>query len=74
MTALASLLADEQQHQNWLDYMSTMSCIIANATSRSKKRIPTLQELTKRSSAEPQQTGQEIFDGVIRAALGGDKE
>lgn len=69
--ALAALLAEDQRMQNWRDYMASMSCIIANKVARGKKRIPMLSELEKQSSGEPVQTGQEIFDGVITAALGG---
>lgn len=68
MQCLAALAEEEAEQSAWRIYMADMSRAVIHGMSRGKSTAPWWRDIIS-PKPRTEQTGQEIFDSIIRKAL-----
>lgn len=71
MRALADLLRAETENEAWRLYMAECSRGLLMAWRKDAKDFPSWRDIISEKKAPPEQTGEEIIDGIFAQALGG---
>lgn len=67
--AFVSLIEEDIEADGWRMYMANMSRLIIAGMSSNKSKAPWWSDIVRGKPSEPEKTGKQVFDDIIRKAM-----